>query len=620
MSVDAPPAPVGAFLDGRRANFRVWAPAARTVDLVLSAPHQQTLRMDEDKGYHTAVVDGIDAGQRYGFQLDGGGTLPDPASRHQPDGVHGLSAVVARTFDWTDSGWRGHPLDDYVIYELHVGTFTGTGTFDAAAKRIPELRALGMTVVELMPVAQFPGCRNWGYDGVLPYATQNSYGGPAGLKRFVDQCHDAGLAVCLDVVYNHLGPEGNYLGHFGPYFTDRYHTPWGDALNFDGHHSDAVRAYFINNALQWIDEFHIDALRLDAVHAILDQSAHPFLQQLAERVHERASTLDRTVALIAESDLGDPRVIRSIEHHGLGMDAQWLDDFHHSLHTLLTGEQSGYYGDFGRIDQLARAYRSGYVYTGQYSQYRQRSHGMPAPDASPPQFVVYAQNHDQIGNRMLGDRLGRTLSFEQLRLAATAVLLSPFTPMLFMGEEYGEVAPFPYFVSHSEANLVAAVRDGRAAEFAAFAWAGEPPDPQAESTFRSAILNWDLHQEGEHALLVALHRELLRARAELMPLLRAPDLGIEADADAVTSLLRVHYRTATRAATLLLAFGKVACDTTTPAAASTPTAAGWRIRIDTTAEAWGGHGRVEPDLLGADTLLEMASHSAVLLVPAEHRR
>ncbi|MGH7444719.1 MAG: malto-oligosyltrehalose trehalohydrolase, partial [Longimicrobiales bacterium] len=421
MTADEPPFPLGAHLDGRRAHFRVWAPGARAVDLVIASPHRRTVRMEEHNEYYTAVVDDVDEGQRYGFELDGGATLPDPASRHQPDGVHGLSAIMASLFPWSDADWRGRALDDYVIYELHVGTFTAAGTFDAAAERIPALCELGVTVVELMPVAQFVGARNWGYDGVLPYAAQDSYGGPHGLKRFVDRCHAAGLAVCLDVVYNHLGPEGNYLGRFGPYFTDRYHTPWGGALNFDGPHSDHVREYFIGNALQWIDEFHIDALRLDAIHAIVDESARPFLQELAEQVHERAAVLGRTVVLIAESDLGDARVIRPPEQHGLGMDAQWLDDFHHSLHTLLTGEQAGYYRDFGHIDQLACAYRDGFVYTGQYSAYRQRRHGAPAPDAAPRQFVVYAQNHDQIGNRMLGDRLARSLTCEQLKMSAAAV-------------------------------------------------------------------------------------------------------------------------------------------------------------------------------------------------------
>ncbi len=608
MTRAQPPFPLGARLEGGRVSFCVWAPHASSAQLVLEQPQQRTIEMDRTDGYHTAVIDGIDSGQRYGFQLDDTAPLADPASRLQPDGVHGRSAVVETDFAWTDAGWLGPTLDEYVLYELHVGTFTASGTFAAAAERLPALRDLGVTAIELMPVAQFPGSRNWGYDGVLPYATQNSYGGPHGLKRFVDCAHAEGMAVCLDVVYNHLGPEGNHLARFGPYFTETYHTPWGAALNFDGPHSDHVREYFIGNALQWIDEFHIDALRLDAVHAILDQSAYPFLRELADRVHARATALGRTVVLIAESDLGDPRIIGSADTGGMGMDAQWLDDFHHSLHALLTGERTGYYQDFGRLDHLADAYRAGFVYAGQYSASRHRRHGAPLRAAAPRQLVVFAQNHDQIGNRMLGERLTSTLSFEQLKLCAAAVLLAPFTPLIFMGEEYGEVAPFPYFVSHSDAHLVEAVRRGRAEEFASFAWAGEPPDPQAESTFRSAVLDWSLRDGGQHARLLELYRELLRVRRGLRSLPQSSFAGVTTHADAASALLRIRYTRAEHESLLLLHFG------TAPHRTTAPPEGQWRIRMDTAALEWNGPGRVEPALLRGGSGVEMAPHTALLLV------
>lgn len=600
--------PIGAHLQQRRGTFCVWAPWAHAVELVLNEPRALEVRMQPDNGHFVATVDDIEEGQRYGFRVDGSELLPDPASRHQPDGVHGLSSVLSSEFPWRDGGWQGPAMQDYVMYELHVGTFTPEGTFEAAAARVPALHELGITVIELMPVAQFPGDRNWGYDGVLPFAVQNSYGGPRGLKHFVDECHRAGMAVCLDVVYNHMGPEGNILGRFGPYFTHRYHTPWGDALNFDDAHSDHVREYFVSNALQWVDEFHIDALRLDAVHAIMDRSAQPFLRELADCVHRRATALQRNIALIAESDLGDPRMIRPSANGGLGMDAQWLDDFHHALHTVLTGEQTGYYRDFGRLDHLARAFREGFVYAGQYSEFRKRRHGAPAIEAAPHQFVVYAQNHDQIGNRMLGDRLSSSLTFEQLKLTAAAVLLSPFTPLLFMGEEYCEVAPFPYFVSHTEPQLVEAVRRGRAEEFEAFAWAGEPPDPQAETTFRSAVLDWNLRDTGKHAVLLALHRELLRLRTELAPLRGTPNAVVEANTRPAESLLQVRYGTPGGDAVLLLHFG------TAPLRTTTPPGREWRIRFDSAGEDWHGPGRVEPDVLGGDCTIELAPHSAVLLV------
>ena len=506
-----------------RCQFRVWAPARRAVALHIVAPSERRIEMKkDDDGYWEATVDaGI--GTRYFFMLDGT-DRPDPASRLQPDGVHGPSEVVAEAFAWHDERWKGIALEDYVIYELHVGTFTNEGTFDAIVAHLDDLHSLGITAIELLPVAQFPGTRNWGYDGVYVGAVQNSYGSVAGLKRLVDAAHQRGLAVILDVVYNHLGPEGNYLGEYGPYFTDRYKTPWGMALNFDGAQSDHVRWFFIHNALMWIDEFHIDALRVDAVHAIVDHSAEPFLQDLTTAVRERAASLRRKVYTIAESDLNDPRVITPRDDLGLGFDAQWTDDFHHALHVLLTGEQVGYYAGFGKVSDFARVWTTGYLYTGQHSVYRGRKYGAKPRTTRGAQFVVCAQNHDQIGNRMLGERLAALVPQEKLRLAAAVVILSPFLPMIFMGEEYGEKAPFQYFTSHSDADLIEAVRRGRREEFDDFSWAGEPPDPHAEQTFASSRLQWDLVKSDEHQSIRRLYADLLRLRRETAAL-RTLDLS-----------------------------------------------------------------------------------------------
>jgi maltooligosyltrehalose trehalohydrolase len=533
-----PASPAGVALGANliapgRCEFRVWAPNIDKIELRIVAPAERRIALAKnDRGYHQTVTDAA-AGTRYFFVLNGT-ERPDPASRLQPEGVHGPSAVVSREFEWHDRGWRGIPLEDYVLYELHVGTYTGEGTFDAVIPHLDDLKDLGITAIELLPIAQFPGTRNWGYDGVYIGAAQNSYGGPAGLKRLVDACHARGMALLLDVVYNHLGPEGNYLRDYGPYFTDRYKTPWGLALNFDGPHSDDVRWFFIHNALQWIDEFHVDGLRVDAVHAIVDHTAEPFLQDLTTAVRERAAALNRRVYTIAESDLNDPRVITPKAGLGLGFDAQWCDDFHHSLHSLLTGEKDGYYAGFGRTSDLARAFTTGYLYTGQHSPYRGRKYGLMPKTRDGKQFIVFAQNHDQVGNRVAGDRLS-ALRPGKLRLAAAAVVLSPFIPMLFMGEEYGETAPFQYFTSHGDPDLIEAVRKGRREEFDDFDWAGEPPDPHAEETFNRSKLSRQ-EQDG----LRALYRELLRLRRET-PALRSLDLDAvktQADDERATLLVK----------------------------------------------------------------------------------
>lgn len=506
-------------MDNNRCLFRVWAPAASSVDVIVVAPTQRSVLLAHSAdGYFSAEVENIPNGSLYHYRLNDEKDRPDPASRFQPQGVHGPSQVVDPAFPWEDAHWLGLPLQSYILYELHVGTLTSEGTFDAIVPHLPELKDLGITAIELMPVAQFPGSRNWGYDGVQPFAVQNSYGGPQGLKRLVNACHKVGLSVVLDVVYNHLGPEGNYLADFGPYFTDRYKTPWGPALNFDGPESDHVRRYFIDNALYWINEFHFDALRLDAVHAILDHSPYTFLEQLADEVHSQAKTLNRQVFLFPESAANDSRLVRARELGGYGLDAQWNDDFHHALRGVLTGERSGYYVDYGEFRQLVKAYREGFVYSGEYSKHRRRRHGTSTQDIPAERFVVFSQNHDQVGNRMLGERLSQLVSFEALKLAASTVILSPFIPLLFMGEQYSEVAPFQYFISHSDPQLVDAVRNGRRHEFSAFSWQGEPPDPQDEATFMRAKLSHQLKREGKFRALWEFYRELLLLRKDLKPL------------------------------------------------------------------------------------------------------
>ena len=501
------------YLGKGQCEFRVWAPFRDSVAVHIVSPHDQVIPLQQDEsGYWQETVN-ADPGTLYVYQLDGSLERPDPASHYQPEGVHGSSQVVDHQFDWTDESWQGIPLKDLIIYELHVGTFTPEGTFESIIPRLSYLQDLGITAIEIMPVAQFPGSRNWGYDGVYVYGVQESYGGPAGLKKLVDACHQAGIAVILDVVYNHLGPEGNYLWAYGPYFTDQYRTPWGNAVNFDGAYSNDVRNFFIQNALYWLDKYHIDALRVDAVHAIYDMSAQPFLQELGDAVANFNRTTPVQRYVIAESDLNDVRVIKPREDGGFGHDAQWCDDFHHILHTLLTGELSGYYEDFGKIEQLAVALREGYIYSGQYSSFRKRNHGNSAADRPPEQFVVCIQNHDQIGNRLIGDRLSTLVDFPGLKVAAAAVLLSPYIPMLFMGEEYGEEAPFQYFVSHSDPDLIEGVRTGRAEEFKAFGW-DNAPDPQGTKVFEQSKLQWDKIDQDKYAVLRRWYKRLIQLRKE----------------------------------------------------------------------------------------------------------
>lgn len=521
--------------------FTVWAPRARMVDLLL-AETDRRIPMAPCGNGHFFVTAPCGPGTRYLYQLDGSAGRPDPVSRAQPDGVHGPSAVVdLRAHHWHDDGFVPVPLRDSVLYELHVGTFTEQGSFAAAASRLDDLVDLGVTTVEVMPVAEFPGMRNWGYDGVFPFAVQHSYGGASGLQHFVDECHARGVSVVLDVVFNHLGPEGNVLPAFGPYFTDRYRTPWGDAVNLDGPGSDGVREYFRINVVQWLTDFHIDGLRLDAVHELLDRSAAPFLAELSAVVAAMEEDFGRRAFLIAESADNDPRVVTGTGAGGLGMDAQWNDDFHHAVHVALTGETQGYYGDYSGSKDVARAMDQGFVYQGEHSRFRQRRHGAPSVGIDPQRFVVFAQNHDQIGNRPDGMRLAGMVPPDRTRLAAALLLLAPGVPLLFMGEEYGETAPFPFFVDHGDPELIDAVRRGRAQEHAHDAAAGSAPDPADPSTYAAAKLDWSKRQEEGHRDLWAFHRDLIALRATEPALRRSSRAESSAYARAgVVTLSRRH--------------------------------------------------------------------------------
>ena len=572
-------------------EFVVWAPWRRKMDLHLLEGPCAFIPMERDAhGYHRVVVKQAEAGAKYFYRLDESHDRPDPASRFQPEGVHGPSLLVdLGAFSWTDSDWKGLALEDSIFYELHVGTYTVEGTFEALLAHLDRLAALGVNTIELMPVAQFPGNRNWGYDGVYPFAVQNSYGTPADLQKLVNAAHARGLAVTVDVVYNHLGPEGNYLREYGPYFTDRYHTPWGAALNFDGPDSDEVRHFFIRNALGWFQDFHIDALRLDAIHGIFDASAVPFLAELSMAVKSLSARVGRQMHLIAESDLNDSRVTRPTEQFGLGLDAQWSDDFHHSVHTLLTSERSGYYADFGCLHHLAKTLRNGWYYAGQYSQYRRRKHGNSPAGLPPWKFVVCNQNHDQVGNRARGERLSQLTSFEGLKLAAGTTLLSPFVPLLFMGEEYGDTAPFQYFTSHTDPHIAQAVRQGRREDFLAFEWKGEIPDPQAESTFAASKLRHALLQEEPHGTLLRFYQMLLRFRRE-HPFSRAERRTIaEYDAGLTLTLL---YETEPHPLAVLLHFGNAP----NPLSVDLPPGT-WECRIDSADVHWLGPGASLPGKL-----------------------
>ena len=513
-------------------RFRVWAPGRRGVKLVADG---RTLAMTPaDQGWWEISDESAGAGTRYGYSLDGGEVLPDPRSASQPGGVLGLSEVVDQAaYSWTDGGWTGMRLDEAVIYELHTGTFSQQGTFDGIIEHLPHLVSLGVDAIELMPVAEFSGDRGWGYDGVDLFAPHHAYGGPAGLKRLVDACHLAGLGIVMDAVYNHLGPVGNFLSEFGPYFSDHHQTDWGAGFNFDGAASDDVRRFVLDNALMWIRDYHVDGLRLDAVHAIADDTPHHILAQLAEEVEALGDELRRATFVIAESDLNDSRFVRSRDAGGYGFEAAWADDWHHAMHATLTGERTGYYEDFGSMEILAKALRQGWAYDGEWSAHRRKMHGRSTAGLPSKAFVIAVQNHDQVGNRAEGDRLAALVDEGALKAAATLLLTAPFTPMLFQGEEWAACSPFQYFTDHGDPKLGKAVSEGRRREFARFGWDAERiPDPQDPRTFDRSKLAWGELDEPFHRRMLEWYRELIRLRRRLPAPRGSAGRGVRVQVDA----------------------------------------------------------------------------------------
>jgi maltooligosyltrehalose trehalohydrolase len=600
---------IGAIYRGdNKCFFKVWSPWANDIKVKIS-PDNQVLQLEKEEDYWSGEFEEIPPGTKYMYRINNGFDRPDPASNYQPYDVHSESEVVDHSaYKWNDSNWIPWPLEDYIIYEMHIGTFTPEGTFEAAIEKISHLKNLGITAVEIMPVSQFPGDRNWGYDGVSPFAPQNSYGGPEGLKKLVDTFHQNKISVILDVVYNHLGPEGNYLNQYAPYFTSKYQTPWGNALNFDGEYSDEVKKYFIQNALYWFEHFHFDGLRLDAIDKIVDTGAKHFLQELVEEVKNYSEKTGVKKILIAESDLNDEKIIRPVEQNGYGMDAQWSDDFHHSLHALLTGERDGYYSDFGSKDDLINSMTRGFVYNGKYSKYRKRRHGNDVSKRDLKQFIICSQNHDQVGNRAFGERLSTLISFESYKLAACLVVLTPFTPMLFMGQEFYETAPFQYFISHSDPELIKAVQKGRRDEFRQFNWEQVVPDPFAEETFLNSKLQWDNLQVSKNLAICELHKKLIEYRKNNSVFKENTMASIKLD-----NLQELDIILFTRCSTEKSLFGIINLEPETITTLINVPAGNWRKVFDTASEEWFGSGTAIHDtLIGKEQNMTLKRESFIL--------
>ena len=542
-----------------------------------------------DEGIHELAVPGITAGMRYQYRLDGERYRPDPVSRFQPEGVHGPSVIVdPAQYQWTDQSFRGHALSDLVLYELHVGTYTAAGTFEAIIPHLPQLVDLGVNAVELMPLAEFPGSRNWGYDGVHLYAPQSTYGGPRGLRRLIDAAHSQGLSVFLDVVYNHLGPEGNYLAEYGPYYTDRYKTPWGTAVNFDGPDSAGVRRHFISNAAYWVREYHIDGLRLDAIHSIFDSGSPNILTELAEAARAEGQALGRPVHIVAESHDNDRKTVLPASEGGLGLDAVWSDDFHHAAHSRLTGEKTGYYSDFAEGHGLARALAEGFAFQGESSEYFGRARGTTSTDLGGERFVICLQNHDQVGNRAQGDRLSTIVPFAATKMAAAMLFAAPALPLLFMGEEYGETSPFQFFTSYLDPALVDAVRRGRAAEFARFGWEGKIPDPSEPATYLRSRLSHPLAGAPRHRELREYYRQWLALRRNHPALGAGGKERTQCDVDGTNSVLTLSRLGPTASGVCLVA------NLTAQARPFSPPSAEWRVLIDSEDKRFAGSGTLRP--------------------------
>jgi maltooligosyltrehalose trehalohydrolase len=572
------------FNGNGNAVISLWAPLANAVQVEVNGNKKIELNK-EDYGYWSLISSEISEEDRYFFILDGEKKLPDPASLMQPEGVHGPSlALDLNGYAWNDEKWKGIARDKMIIYELHVGTFTPEGSFQGMINKLDYLVDLGINTIEIMPVSQFPGDRNWGYDGVYIYAVQNSYGGADGLRDLIQACHERGIAVILDVVYNHNGPEGNYLPEYGPYFTGKYQIPWGDAMNYDDAYCYGVRQYYIENALMWFRDFHVDALRLDAVHAIKDMGARHFLAELSENVAKLKKKTGQNHLLIGECDLNDAKYIDSVKNRGYGLDAQWCDEFHHALHAVSTGERLEYYADFGEVKQIAKTIRDGFIYDGIYSPHRKKVFGTKVGDRPGDQLVVFIQNHDQVGNRMLGERLTTLIDFEKVKLLVGTLFISPFTPLIFMGEEYGETNPFLYFCSHSDAKLIQMVREGRRNEFKEFYHKGEPFDPQKKETFLRSKLSWDTRDDKHEKPLLTYYKYWIRLTKE-NPVLRNRDRrGLSVDILQRTDTIIVHRTHENHRLVGILNYN------TKPEKVSLSSidAMGMTILLDSSSASWGG--------------------------------
>ncbi|NLG19113.1 MAG: malto-oligosyltrehalose trehalohydrolase [Fibrobacter sp.] len=586
-------------------SFTVWAPLRKSVAVKLVSPVERVVQMEQQAGgYWYAEIRDVFPGSHYFYKLDTSTERPDPASFYQPFGVHGPSEVIDHNaFKWSDSAWKGIPPEEMVIYELHTGTFTEDGTLESIIGKIDYLEKLGVSAIELMPLAQFPGERNWGYDGAYPFAVQNSYGGPEGLRKLVDICHSKGIAVLVDVVYNHLGPEGTYVQDYGPYFTHKYKTPWGDAINFDDMYSDGVRNFVIENALSWFEHYHIDALRLDAIQGIFDFGAKHILKELAEETDRFSSGSGRRRYLIAESDLNDVRVISSRENNGYGIDAQWNDDFHHAVQSLLTGERKSYYADYGTLDHLEKAFREGFIYSWDYSLNRRRHHGSSSVQVSGKQLVVCIQNHDQTGNRLMGERLSMLLPFEAVKLAAGAMFVSPFIPLLFMGEEFAAQTPFLYFISHTDKDLVQAVRDGRAREFADLYLGQSFYDPQDESTLAKSRLDWKeiASEKGKGCFI--FYKEMIRLRKKIPAMASFDKKRIKVEALQQKNLIIIERHDESGCIAAIMNFGSGS----TVIEPGIINFTGNRI-IDSSEERFAGQGAVLPQKIEKDVSYEMPGY------------
>jgi maltooligosyltrehalose trehalohydrolase len=565
------------YLGNGHTEFTVWAPLKEKMVLHIVHPFDKETEMQKDALGYFHVVEKVGAGCKYFFKVDGK-DLADPASQLQPEGVHGPSEVIDHTiYSWKDEKWKGLSFSDLILYELHVGTFTGEGTFEAIIPKLDHLVDTGINAIELMPAAQFPGERNWGYDGVFPYAVQNSYGGPQGLKKLVDACHQKGIALFLDVVYNHLGPEGNYFESFAPYFTDKYKTPWGKAVNFDDAWSDGVKKFFSDNAIYWLKHFHIDGLRFDAVHYVIDLGAVHFWESIHEKICALENETGKKFHTIAESDLNSPKVTRPQKNGGWGFTAQWLDDFHHALYVLLHDKGKKFYADFGRMEQLVKSYKDGFVHDGGYVTFRKRKHGASSAGVSGDKFIVFTDNHDQAGNRATGARLTALVDHERIKLAAAACLLSPYIPMLFMGEEYGEDAPFLYFVSHSDQDLIRKVQEGRKNDFSHFDWSEEPPDPQDEKTFLRSKLQWNKLDQKINQNLLQWYKMLIQLRKNHPALKNFNKADVSAIAHG--DILVLERQSASRQHRFIALFNFSETETQT---FNLPANANWKKQIDST--------------------------------------